>query len=115
AVYGVLALVLGLLFIRLPSSFFPEEDQGFFITLVQLPPGASADRTRAVIDQVATYYRTQERDTVESVFAVDGFGFAGVGQNQGVMWIELKDWSQRPAARQRASAIVGRAFGALSG
>jgi multidrug efflux pump len=112
-IYAVILVALGLLFVRLPSSFFPEEDQGFFITIVQLPSGASMDRTAAVMRQVEGYL-LHEEPGVASTFSVVGFGFAGVGQNQGLMFVQLKDWSERGAASQRASAIVGRAFGAFS-
>lgn len=113
-IYAVVLVALGLLFTRLPSSFFPDEDQGFFITIVQLPEGASAERTSAVVRQVEAYYREQESETIESFFSIVGFGFAGVGQNQGMMFVQLKDWEERHGADQRADAIVGRAFGALS-
>jgi multidrug efflux pump len=113
-IYVVICVALGLLFWRLPSSFFPDEDQGFFITVVQLPPGASADRTSAVLRQVEDYYRENESETIESYFAVQGFGFAGAGQNQGIMFVQLKPWEERHGAGQRVDAIVGRAFGALS-
>ena len=112
-VYAVILVALGLLFMRLPTSFFPEEDQGFFITIVQLPSGASAERTSAVMRQVESYLLNEEPG-VQSTFSVVGFGFAGVGQNQGLMFINLKDWEERHGAEQRANAIVGRAFGAFS-
>ncbi|MEJ0058711.1 MAG: efflux RND transporter permease subunit [Terricaulis sp.] len=112
--YAIILVALGFLFVRLPSSFFPDEDQGFFITIVQLPAGASAERTGAVMRQIENYYDTNESETIESYFSIVGFGFAGVGQNQGLMFIQLKDWSERHGADQRAGAIVGRAFGALS-
>jgi multidrug efflux pump len=112
--YAIILVALGFLFVRLPSSFFPDEDQGFFITIVQLPAGASAERTGAVMRQIEDYYDTNEKETIESYFSIVGFGFAGVGQNQGLMFIQLKDWSERHGAAQRADAIVGRAFGALS-
>ncbi len=113
-IYAAVIVGLALLFVRLPTSFFPEEDQGFFVTIVQLPSGASADRTAAVIHQVETYYREHESDTIKSYFSIVGFGFAGVGQNQGLMFVQLKDWSQRTKPSQHAGAIVGRAFGAFS-
>jgi multidrug efflux pump len=112
--YAIILVALGFLFVRMPSSFFPDEDQGFFITIVQLPAGASAERTGAVMRQIENYYDTNESETIESYFSIVGFGFAGVGQNQGLMFIQLKDWSERHGAAQRADAIVGRAFGALS-
>lgn len=113
-IYAVICVALGLFFWRLPTSFFPNEDQGFFLTIVQLPPGASAERTSAVLRQVEDYYRENESETIESFFAVQGFGFAGAGQNQGIMFVQLKDWAERGRADQRVDAIVGRAFGALS-
>ncbi len=111
-VYAVLLVALGLLFTRLPSSFFPEEDQGFFITIVQLPAGASMERTSSVLRQVEGYLLNEEPG-VRSTFAVAGFSFAGAGQNQGLMFVQLKDWSER-GARDHAAAIVGRTFGAAS-
>jgi len=112
-IYAVILVALGLLFARLPTSFFPEEDQGFFITIVQLPSGASMERTSAVMRQVE-HYLLNEEPGVASTFSVVGFGFAGAGQNQGLMFVQLNDWSERHGASQRADAIVGRAFGALS-
>lgn len=111
-VYAVLLVALGLLFTRLPSSFFPEEDQGFFITIVQLPAGASMERTSSVLRQVEGYLLNEEPG-VRSTFAVAGFSFAGAGQNQGLMFVQLKDWSER-GPRDHAAAIVGRTFGAVS-
>jgi multidrug efflux pump len=113
-IYAVILLALGLLFTRLPTSFFPEEDQGFFITVVQLPAGASADRTAAVVREIETYFAENEADTVASSFSVVGFGFAGMGQNQAILFSQLHPWSERPQARQRASQVVQRAFGAFS-
>ncbi len=111
-IYAVILVALGLLFVRLPSSFFPEEDQGFFITIVQLPAGASMERTSAVMRQVEGYLLNEEPG-VSSTFSVVGFSFAGAGQNQGLMFVQLKDWSER-SGRDHAAAIVGRTFGAVS-
>ena len=111
-IYAVILVALGLLFVRLPSSFFPEEDQGFFITIVQLPAGASMERTSAVMRQVESYLLNEEPG-VSSTFSVVGFSFAGAGQNQGLMFVQLKDWSER-SGRDHAAAIVGRTFGAVS-
>ena len=113
-IYAVILVAFALLFTRLPTSFFPEEDQGFFITVVQLPAGASADRTAAVVREIETYFAESEADTVASSFSVVGFGFAGMGQNQAILFSQLHPWSERPHARQRAGAVVGRAFGAFS-
>ena len=107
AVIGIMSLV----FLRIPSSFLPEEDQGVLMTLVQLPAGSSQKETQAVIDKVTNYYQTQEKANVDSVFAVNGFSFAGQGQNMGLAFIRLKDWEQRTGDNNKAQAIAGRAMG----
>ncbi|MFC3108204.1 efflux RND transporter permease subunit [Undibacterium arcticum] len=110
-VYGVIVLCVGLLYVRLPSSFLPIEDQGYLITNIQLPPGASTNRTMDVIKQVEQYYLKQPG--VAHVVAVAGFSFSGNGQNAALAFTPLKDWSER-GPEQSANAIAGRAFGALS-
>ncbi|MET3130617.1 multidrug efflux pump [Oxalobacteraceae bacterium GrIS 1.11] len=111
----VFALILGcvgFLYQRLPSSFLPNEDQGYLITNVQLPPGASTSRTMAALDKVEAYFRKQPG--VARTISVAGFSFSGNGQNAGLVFVPLTDWSER-GPEQSASAIAGRAFGALSG
>jgi len=111
----VFALILGVvswLYIRLPSSFLPNEDQGYLITNVQLPAGASTSRTQAVLNQVEGYFRKQPG--VARTIAVAGFSFSGNGQNAGLVFIPLKDWKER-GSEDTAQAIAQRAFGALSG
>jgi multidrug efflux pump len=111
AIYGAIILVMALLFVRLPSAFLPEEDQGTMFTIVQLPPGAPEERTQAVLDQVRSHFLTDEKDAVEAVFTVAGFSFAGAGQNAGLAFIRLKDFDERKAANLKAPAIAGRAMG----
>jgi multidrug efflux pump len=111
-VYGLILLCVGLLYVRLPTSFLPNEDQGFFITNIQLPPGASAGRTEQVIKQIEGYYLKQK--DIEHVVAVRGFSFSGSGQNAGLAFTPLKDWKERTNADQSVTSLVGRAFGALS-
>jgi multidrug efflux pump len=110
-IYGLILACVGLLYVRLPASFLPAEDQGYLITNIQLPPGASANRTLDVIKQIEQYYLKQPG--VEHIVAVSGFSFSGSGQNAGLAFTPLKDWSER-GPDQSASAIAGRAFGALS-
>jgi multidrug efflux pump len=110
-VYGLIIVCVGLLYVRLPSSFLPIEDQGYLVTNIQLPPGASANRTLDVIKQVEDYYLKQPG--VEHVVAVSGFSFSGTGQNAGLAFTPLKDWSLRNA-EQSADAIAAKAFGAFS-
>jgi multidrug efflux pump len=109
--YGVVILVMGFLFIRLPSAFLPEEDQGTMFTIVQLPPGAPEERTQAVLDTVRNHFLVDEKESVKAVFTVAGFSFAGAGQNAGLAFIRLKDFDERKAANLKAPAVAGRAMG----
>ncbi|TFV90272.1 efflux RND transporter permease subunit, partial [Oxalobacteraceae bacterium OM1] len=111
-IYGLIIAVVALLYARLPSSFLPSEDQGYLVTNVQLPPGASANRTLDVIKQVEDYYLKQKE--IERTVAVTGFSFSGSGQNAGLVFTPLKDWSERTGPGQGASEIAGKAFMALS-
>ncbi|WP_075180498.1 multidrug efflux RND transporter permease subunit AcrB [Pantoea sp. 1.19] len=113
-IYVAIVIGMGVLFIRLPSSFLPEEDQGLLLTMAQLPAGATQERTQKVLDQVTHYYLTQEKDNVKSVFTVNGFGFSGRGQNTGLAFISLKPWDERPGAENKVEAIAGRAMKGLS-
>jgi multidrug efflux pump len=110
-IYGLILLVVGFLYARLPSSFLPNEDQGYLITNVQLPAGASTARTLKVLEQVENYYL--KRPEVATTVAVAGFSFSGNGQNAGLVFVPLIDWKDRTAA-QSASAIAGEAMKALS-
>ncbi|MGG8470660.1 multidrug efflux RND transporter permease subunit AcrB [Rahnella sp. PAMC25617] len=113
-IYLLIVVGMAFLFIRLPTSFLPEEDQGVFLTMAQLPAGATQERTQKVLDEVSDYYLTKEKANVKSVFTVNGFGFAGRGQNTGIAFISLKDWSERSGAENKVPAIAGRAMGAFS-
>ncbi|MGO4567811.1 efflux RND transporter permease subunit [Rhizobium sp. 2YAF20] len=109
-VFVLIGGAVGYLFNRLPSSFLPDEDQGILLTSVQLPPGATDQRTKAVLNQVRDYYLIKEKDYVDGVFAAAGFGFGGQGQNVGIAFIKLKDFAQRSTAASKAQAIAGRAM-----
>ncbi len=112
--YLIIVVGMAWLFVRLPSSFLPDEDQGVFLSMAQLPAGATQERTQKVLDEMTNYYLTKEKDNVESVFAVNGFGFAGRGQNTGIAFVSLKDWSQRPGEENKVEAITARAMGYFS-
>jgi len=98
---------------RLPSSFLPQEDQGNIIVNVQLPPGATQERALSVMQQVEGFILKQPE--VQSMVGVMGFSFSGQGQNAGLAFVTLKDWDERKDPAHSASALAGRAFGALSG
>ena len=111
--YVILLAGLVFVFMRLPTSFLPEEDQGILFTQIQLPTGATQERTLKVIEQVEDHFMNSEKDNVASVFAVAGFSFGGNGQNTGIAFVRLKDWSLRKDVAQKAPAVAGRAMGKL--
>ena len=110
-VYGAIVAVMALMFMRLPTSFLPEEDQGVFLTMIQLPTGASQERTEAIMDKVAEHYGSEA--AVQSVFTVSGFSFAGRGQNMGLAFVRLADWGDR-GPEDSVQAVIGRAWGFFS-
>ena len=111
-VYAAIIGVVALVYARLPSSFLPAEDQGRLLVNVQLPPGATIERTRQVIEQVEGFMLKQPE--VKSMVGVMGFSFSGQGQNAALAFVTLKDWDEREGPGQSADALAGRAFGALS-
>ncbi|ELI6424476.1 efflux RND transporter permease subunit [Aeromonas veronii] len=112
-IYGAMLAVLAVLFMRMPTSFLPEEDQGVIMSMVQLPVGATKQRTEVVLADMRDYFLKNEKDNVDSVLTVSGFSFAGSGQNAGMAFIKLKDWSKRKSPDRSANAIIGRAMGYL--
>lgn len=112
-VYVALASLMGLLFLRLPTAFLPDEDQGYLFTIVQGPVGSTTASTQKALDQVADYFLNQESRVVQGVFVVSGYSYSGSGQNQGIGFVWLKDWDQRKDPSLSVSAVQGRAFSAL--
>ncbi|WP_374584066.1 efflux RND transporter permease subunit [Pseudoduganella sp.] len=110
-IFAALLGIVAWLYVRLPSSFLPNEDQGYIIANVQLPPGAARGRTEAVLAEVDKYFRSQPG--VARTIAVAGFSFSGSGQNAGLVFVPLKDWKER-GPDQSAEAIAGRSFGGLA-
>lgn len=107
--YLLIVIGMAVLFVRLPTSFLPEEDQGVFMTMIQLPAGATQERTQKVLDQVTKYYLDSEKANVESVFTVNGFSFSGQGQNSGIAFISLKPWAERKGKENSVASIISRA------
>ncbi|ARS28176.1 efflux RND transporter permease subunit [Sphingomonas sp. KC8] len=110
-IFVALVGLTALLFLRLPSSFLPNEDQGYAISIVQAPPGATLERTEEAVKQMKAYYAQQPQ--VEHYVLIRGFSFFGQGQNAAMMFVVLKDWKDRKAKEDGIEAFVGRAFGAL--
>ena len=113
-IFALLAGVMVFLFMRAPSSFLPEEDQGVLFSLIQTPVGATQERTMESVSKVEDHFLNNESDLVESVFSVQGFSFAGSGQNNAMAFIKLKDWDEREEDSEQAQSVAMRGMGALS-
>ncbi|SPQ02107.1 multidrug efflux system protein [Candidatus Sulfobium mesophilum] len=112
--YGCIVTIMALLFLRLPTAFLPDEDQGFIICQVQLPAGATQERTIKVIRQMEKHFLEKESKTVDAIITVAGFSFAGRGQNMGLAFVKLKDWKLRRSSDLKAPAVADRAMKAFS-
>lgn len=112
-VFAVMATMMAVLFLRVPSAFLPDEDQGVLFTQIQAPVGATQERTMAVIRDVEDHFLETEKDAVKSIFTVQGFSFGGTGQNVGIGFVNFKDWSQRTADELSVNAVAGRAMQAF--
>ena len=113
-VYALIVVGMAVLFTRLPTGFLPDEDQGIMIALVQGPAGATSGRTQKGLDTIRDHFLKQEGGNVQGVYTVNGFSFAGNGQNAGIAFIPLKDWEDRGGKDNKAPAIAGRAMGVFS-
>ncbi|EJL35035.1 efflux RND transporter permease subunit [Novosphingobium sp. AP12] len=113
-VYLLIVAIMGILFVRLPGGFLPEEDQGTMFAIVQGPSGSTLPRTQKGLDVVRDHFLKTEKANVESVFTINGFSFNGQGQSAGMAFIKLRDWADRSGAENRADAIVGRSMGVFS-
>src|SRR6267143_1972224 len=107
-IYAVVIAAVGALFVRLPTSFVPNEDQGYLFVQVQSPPGATQTRTGAALGDVSNYLLKEENKMVAATFIVNGFNFAGRGQNQGQLFVQLKDWSARASPDLSVQALTRR-------
>ncbi len=113
-VFVALSAVMVFSFLRLPTAFLPAEDQGILFTLVQLPTGATQERTLKVLEQVEQHYMNDQKDAVSSIFSVAGFSFAGNGQNAAMAFVKLKDFEERDGEEYSAQAVADKAMGRFS-
>ncbi|WP_050917908.1 efflux RND transporter permease subunit [Vibrio campbellii] len=113
-VFAAMSAGAGWLFMNLPTSFLPDEDQGTVFSMAILPPNSTQEQTEKTLEKVRNYFLEEEEDNVKSVFSVAGFSFAGQGQNMGMAFIGLKDWSEREAPGSDAASLTGRAMGYFS-
>ena len=108
-IYLVIVVAMGMLFVRVPKSFLPDEDQGILFGQVVAPPGAASELTQHALDEARDYFLKNEGNLVSGVFTVNGFSFGGHGQNAGLIFVRLKDWSDRPGKKNSVFAVAGRA------
>ncbi|KAF1053657.1 MAG: Multidrug efflux pump subunit AcrB [Burkholderia gladioli] len=114
-IYLVVIVAVGLLFVRLPKSFLPDEDQGLMFVIVQTPSGSTQETTARTLKNISDYVLNDEKDIVESAFTVNGFSFAGRDQNSGLVFVKLNDYSSRQSSNQKVQALIGRMFARYSG
>ena len=112
--YGAIVIAMAFFFLRLPTAFLPDEDQGFIVCQIQLPAGSTQERTIKVIRQMEKHFLEKEPRAVDAIITVAGFSFAGRGQNMGIAFVRLKDWKLRQSPDLKAPAVAGRAMQAFS-
>jgi len=112
--FMLVVVLLGIVLTRIPTSFLPDEDQGFLFVQLSTPSGATKERTLESVKRMEGYLLNQEKESIESIFSVTGFSFAGQGQNSAMGFVQLKDWSKRKNKGQDVASIAGRTMGALS-
>ncbi len=114
AIYVAAVAVLGVLLVRMPSAFLPDEDQGIVLVQAVLPAGATQERTIEVLKKVEQHFLVDEKDAVEGLFTVAGFSLGGAGQNMGLAFVQLKHWDQRKGKGMTAKDVAARGMRALS-
>ena len=114
-VYVLLLGVIGFLFLRLPTAYLPDEDQGILFSQILMPTGATLEQTQAVANEVRHHFQENEKEAVESCLTIVGIGFSGRAQNNGMVFVKLKDWKLRDRADLRSKAVAGRAMGVFPG
>ena len=112
--FMLVVVLLGIVLLRIPTSFLPDEDQGFLFVQLSTPSGATKERTLESVKRMEHYLLNQEKESIESIFSVTGFSFAGQGQNSAMGFVQLKDWAKRKNKGQDVASIAGRTMGALS-
>jgi hydrophobe/amphiphile efflux-1 (HAE1) family protein len=112
--FMLIVVLLGIVLLRIPTAFLPDEDQGFLFVQLSTPSGATKERTLESVKTMERYLLNQEKENIESVFSVTGFSFAGQGQNSAMGFVQLKDWSSRKKKGQDVASIAGRIMGAMS-
>src|SRR5512135_68068 len=115
AVFVLIVAATGFLFVKMPTAYLPDEDQGVLMALVQLPAGSTMEQTQAVMAKVQKHFLVDQKEAVEACMTICGFGMAGQAQNQGFAYIKLRDWDLRNRPDLRIRGILGKAMPFLAG
>jgi len=113
--FVLIVAAMGYYFMRMPTSYLPDEDQGMMMAMVQLPPGSTLEQTEEVMTQLRHHFLVEQKEAVESCMTITGFSMAGRGQNQGMSFIKLRDWELRDRPDLKVKAVAGRAMGVFAG
>jgi HAE1 family hydrophobic/amphiphilic exporter-1 len=113
-IYFIIVVAVGILFLRTPTSYVPDEDQGIMLTQVMLPTGSTIEQTKKVVSEVQRHFMDNEKEAVESCMMISGMGFSGRAQNNGMVFVKLNDWNLRKRSDLKVKAVAGRAMRALS-
>ena len=108
--YLLLIAVVTFLYLRTPSGFLPNEDQGMMMSQVMMPAGSTQEQTLTVVKKLEAHFLNDEAENIDALFTILGFNFSGTGQNTAMAFIKLKDWSERPNPDQSVAAMSGRAM-----
>jgi len=114
-VFLIIVVAMGFLYLRMPTAYLPDEDQGILLAQVLMPKGSTMEQTKAVTKKIERHFIENEKETVESCMTISGTGFSGRAQNNGMVFIKLKDWKVRNRADLKVKAVAGRAMAAFSG
>jgi len=112
--YLIILSVMGWLFLRMPKSYLPDEDQGILLVMATLPSGSTLEQTRDVMKTVNDHFLVKEKDAVEGLMTISGQNQAGRGQNIGMAFVKLRDWKLRSRSELKAVAVADRAMRAFS-
>ena len=113
--FALIVALMGYLFVRMPTAYLPDEDQGMLMAMVQLPAGSTREQTEAVMEQLQKHFLEDQKEAVESVMAISGFSMAGRGQNQGMAFVKLRDWDLRDRPDLKVQAVTGKAMAKFAG
>jgi hydrophobe/amphiphile efflux-1 (HAE1) family protein len=112
--FVAIVAAMGVLFLRMPTAYLPDEDQGILLAQVIMPKGATIEQTTKVTDEIMRYFTEQEKEAVETCMTITGMGFSGRSQNNGMVFVKLRDWNLRDRPDLRDKAVAARSTGALS-